>query len=339
MLKYNIHGNTDMGKKRTNNEDAFIAQTLWDKRHLLAVAIDGVGGYEGGEVAAEIAQTTIVDYLQNYSNDEQFDLLIQAVIRANNAIFEERKVRENCEQMSCVLTAALFDLDKGQLHLAHVGDTRLYCCENHVLTKLSHDHSDVGYQEEIGVLSEEAAMNHPQRNVVNRVVGVELHKIDDLFFIDSQTFPLVSNAIYLLCTDGLYDMLTSAEIVSVLEKDISTEEKVQGLIDFANEKGGKDNITVVLIEIDGEIELIQEDEIIENEKDIKINRKYHSLFLSLFCFILGAIVGWFARDIFFSCPHSKQGVIPNEERNLQCTPDTLDIINNDTITIDTITTI
>ena len=335
MLKYKIDGNTDMGKRRTNNEDAFIAQTIWDKRHLLAVAIDGVGGYEGGEVAAKIAKETIADYLRQYPDGEQLSLLKQAVIRANNTIFEERKICENCDYMACVLTAALFDLDKGQLHLAHVGDTRLYCYENHILTKLSHDHSDVGYQEEIGELSEEAAMNHPQRNVINRLMGAELHEIGDLNFIDSQTFPLVSNATYLLCSDGLCDMLTSAEIVSVLGKDISIKEKVQGLIDFANEKGGKDNITVVLVEIEGKIKLIQEDEIIENEKDRKTNRKYRSLFFSLFCIILGAIGGWFVRDIFQAKDVPITSTFPIDSLQIQST-DTLNIINSDTITTDTI---
>ncbi|MDE5639688.1 MAG: protein phosphatase 2C domain-containing protein, partial [Odoribacter sp.] len=82
-----FYGNTDMGKIRTNNEDAYIAQHIWDEDHVLAVAIDGVGGYEGGEVAAALARKCIVEYLEKYPNGERLELLKQAVVSANNTIF------------------------------------------------------------------------------------------------------------------------------------------------------------------------------------------------------------------------------------------------------------
>ena len=100
-------GNTDMGKVRKNNEDAFIAQNIWDDNHILAVVIDGVGGYEGGEIAAGLAQELIVKYLETYSNGERLDLLKQAVISANNEIFTARKQQQQYANMSCVLSAVI----------------------------------------------------------------------------------------------------------------------------------------------------------------------------------------------------------------------------------------
>lgn len=343
MLTFEIFGNTDIGKKRSNNEDAFIAQTLWDDKHLLAVAIDGVGGVESGEVAAQIAQTTIIEYLKEYSNGERLSLLVQSVIRANNTIFEERKVRRNCDRMACVLTAALFDLNHGQLHLAHVGDTRLYCFDNHNqdIIKLSLDHSEVGYQEDNGLLSEVEAMSHPHRNIIDRAVGMDLHGISDLDFIDSQTFSLIPGATYLLCSDGLSDMLTKAEIVSVLNQNISIEEKVPKLIDLANEKGGNDNITVVLVDIYGEIPAVQKDEDVFDSEQIESKQpketkgcpKWCCIALAFSCLLNGMFLGWYGHSAYINCrtPAETQKDTLKVPLN-----DTVNFINSDTMIINTI---
>ncbi|GHV23550.1 protein-serine/threonine phosphatase [Clostridia bacterium] len=240
-------GNTDQGKQRTNNEDAYIAQYVWDEKHLLVVAIDGVGGYEGGEVAAGIAQKTMVEYLEKYPNGERLDLLKQAVVFANNSIFKERQKLEKYAQMSCVLTAVVVEVEKKQINMVHVGDTRLYQYHKDELQKLSHDHSLVGYREEIGDLTEEEAMHHPQRNVISRDVGSEHHEIGDRDFLEAAVFPLLPDTTLLLCSDGLCDMITSAQITEVLQQKNSLEDKAEKLIEKANEAGGKDNITVVLV--------------------------------------------------------------------------------------------
>lgn len=247
MSAINFFGKTNMGMIRTNNEDAFIAQTIWDDKHILAVAIDGVGGYEGGEVAAALAQKSIVEYLEKYPDGEREELLKQAVVHANNTIFEERKLQPQYEKMSCVLTAALIDQESRSIFMAHVGDTRLYqYCEGE-FRKLSHDHSLVGYREEIGDLTEAEAMAHPQRNIISRDLG-SAHWEEDNREIEVNTFPLQPRSILLLCSDGLCDMVTSAQMKEVLEENIPLEEKVQALIDWANVAGGKDNVTVVLVE-------------------------------------------------------------------------------------------
>ena len=236
-----------MGKSRTNNEDAFVAELL-DDNTLLAIVIDGVGGYEGGEVAAEMAQTEIPSYLKEFDRGERIELLKQAVVSANNAICDRRQYDTARPNMSCVLTSVLVDMGRKVIDMVHVGDTRLYQYHSGVLRKLSHDHSYVGYCEEIGDLTEEQAMHHPQRNVISRSVGSERHGVSDPDFMEAVEFPLQPNSILLLCSDGLTDLVPSAQIASILDLKVSIEEKTKELIDVANEAGGKDNVTVVLVE-------------------------------------------------------------------------------------------
>lgn len=240
-------GLSDMGRQRSNNEDAFVVE-LMDDNAVLAVVIDGVGGYEGGEVAAAIAQKEIPAYLKQFKRGERLELLKQAVTHANNAIYEQRQKDEQRPNMSCVLTSALVDVEKKVIDMVHVGDTRLYQFHHGVLTKLSHDHSLVGYREEMGDLTEEQAMHHPKRNEISRDVGSELHEIDDRDFLEAEELPLQPNSILLLCSDGLTDLITSKQIVSILEQNIPLKAKNKMLVDAANEAGGKDNVTVVLVE-------------------------------------------------------------------------------------------
>lgn len=251
-MKYNtktsIVGKTDMGRVRTNNEDAFVAQTLWDENTFLAIAIDGVGGYEGGEIAADIARKTIPEFLMASSNGERVELLKQAVTAANNAIFEAREADPEHGQMSCVLTAAVIDVVQRQISMAHVGDSRLYSFHRGNLRKLSHDHSLIGYREEIGDLTEEEAMHHPQRNVIGRDVGSQKHKTNDDDFIEAQVFDLRPNTTLLFCSDGLTDMITSSAIKTILGQQANLDEKADALVKAALEAGGKDNVTVVLFE-------------------------------------------------------------------------------------------
>ena len=256
-------GNTDMGQIRSNNEDAFIAQYVWDEKHILAVAIDGVGGYEGGEIAASLAQKSIVEYLESYSNGERLELLKQAVIFANNRIYSERKNLPQYSSMSCVLTAILVEIESKLINMAHIGDTRLYQFANGEIVKLSHDHSLIGYREEIGELTEEEAMKHPQRNVIGRDVGSQFLESSGSDYIEVATFPLIPNSILLLCSDGLCDMITSEQMKVELEKDLPVKDKVNNLIKEANKAGGKDNVTVVLVES------INPECIISDKKDVE----------------------------------------------------------------------
>ncbi len=241
-------GVSDVGCRRDNNEDAYVVQTIWNDTTVLAVAIDGVGGYDGGERAAALAQEKIVEYLENYPNGELLGLLKRAVIYANNAIYNERSTVSQYSRMSCVLTAVLVDYRYRNIYMAHVGDTRLYSYVDGELVKLSHDHSYVGYLEEVGELSEEEAMQHPERNVISRDVGSQLLQNSEEKFVEVASFTLPPSSILMLCSDGLCDMITSLQMKQILQQDISIKEKCDALVAAANEAGGRDNVTVVLVE-------------------------------------------------------------------------------------------
>ena len=247
-MKASYFGNTDVGRVRRNNEDNLIVQQIWDDRHLLMVVIDGVGGNEGGEVAAEVARDSIIKYLEDFPNGKCLELLKLAVVNANNDIVQYKQFIPKYEQMGCVLTAVLIELDNGTINVVHIGDTRLYQYNNGVLQKLTHDHSFVGSLEEAGTLTEEEAMRHPHRNCIRRFLGDTVHMFEDKKFVDAVIFPIVSNSQLLLCSDGLYDMVTSTETCQILQLSITTEEKVQMLIDKANANGGRDNITAIVVD-------------------------------------------------------------------------------------------
>lgn len=264
-------GNTDVGQIRSNNEDAFIARYIWDENHILAVAIDGLGGYEGGEVAASLAQKCIVKYLESYPNGERLELLKQAVISANNTIFSERKEHPEYSDMGCVLTATLIEVENKRINMAHIGDTRLYQYVDGFLVKLSHDHSYVGYREEKGELTEEEAMRHPERSSLDRDMGSRFLESSGNNYVELATFPLNPNSILLLCSDGLCDMITSEQMKIELEKDITVQDKVANLIKEANNAGGLDNVTVVIVEFNAPltpiVEKIEEEKSQETEQE------------------------------------------------------------------------
>ncbi len=246
-------GATDKGLRRDNNEDAFVVQEVMEGRYIAACVIDGVGGYEGGEVAAALAKDTILEIL-SYNSDRAEDTLRSALRFANQKIFEEKERNPNHSKMSCVLTAALVDIKSNTVHYAHIGDTRLYLLRGATLVKLTRDHSFVGFLEDSGRLTEEAAMKHPKRNEINRALGFDplLDQKQDL--IETGFSPFLPGDILLLCSDGLSDMVNQNQMTNILSEKGSLEEKTHTLIRAANEAGGKDNITVVLVRNDKQVQ-------------------------------------------------------------------------------------
>ena len=241
-----IHGNTDTGLRRKANQDAMIMQPLGSKYKMLGAVIDGVGGYAGGERAAAVAKNAIEQYMQTPSGDT-LTMLREAVVYANNRIANERTDNEQLREMCCVLTAVVADAAAQRIYFVHVGDTRLYRFRDQKLQKLTRDHSLVGVQEDAGELSEQDAMKHPHRNQILREVGSTMHRLNDDDFLDYGTDALVPGDLLLLCSDGLTDMLTSEEISAILTDTVSLCEATDQLINSANNAGGADNITVILL--------------------------------------------------------------------------------------------
>lgn len=242
----NYFGITDTGKQRSNNEDAFIAQFTGDKKYIIACVIDGVGGYSGGEVAAAIARETIIDEINKSAGDIN-NTLVAAFHEANSKIFHERTVDKKHDSMACVCTLVAADLKQNQFHYAHVGDTRLYLLRDDSLIKISSDHSFVGFLEDSGRLTEEAAMNHPKRNEINKALGFEPNILNQQNYIETGSSPFLPGDTLLLCSDGLTDMVNKQDITDILTGQNSLKEKGKRLIDLANHNGGHDNVTAVLV--------------------------------------------------------------------------------------------
>lgn len=242
----NYFGKTDPGRQRTNNEDSFIAQPVFKGKMIVACVIDGVGGYAGGEVAAQLTREEIVHSLTKLPANITGQL-VATLESANDRIIREKAVNQQNEKMACVVTLALVDIENNIFYFAHVGDTRLYLFRDGSLIKITKDHSTVGFLEESGRLSEEAAMQHPRRNEVNKALGYETQLSLHKDFIDTGESPFLPGDAILLCSDGLTDMVPAGKIISILETDNSLAQKSEQLVAAANEAGGKDNITVVLV--------------------------------------------------------------------------------------------
>jgi serine/threonine protein phosphatase PrpC len=242
----NYFGITDTGRVRSNNEDTFIAEEISGTDFIIACAIDGVGGYTGGEVAAAIARKAILEKLSMPVGDLAL-LMREAIADANEQILLEKKQQKELEDMACVLTLALIDLGKNQFYYAHVGDTRLYLLRDRSLIKISKDQSFVGFMEDSGRLTEEQAMKHPKRNEINKALGFLSNITAQEDYIETGHSPFLPGDLLLLCSDGLSDMVNRHDITEILLEDADLDKKGLQLINEANANGGLDNITAVIV--------------------------------------------------------------------------------------------
>lgn len=247
----NFFGITDTGKQRQNNEDVFIAEKSGDGNFIIACVVDGVGGYAGGEIAAEIARATILEQLQYIAGDI-VPLLVNTFKIANQRIYDEKAQNKELNSMACVLTLAVADVINNKFYYAHVGDTRLYLLRDYSLIKISKDHSFVGFLEDSGRLTEEAAMDHPKRNEINKALGFTSEINHDPEFVETGSSPFLPGDILLICSDGLTDLVDKSKITNILTTNEDLSAKGKKLIEAANNRGGKDNVTVVLVHNDKE---------------------------------------------------------------------------------------
>lgn len=237
-----IIAQSDTGIVRQNNEDAMA----YDAELAVAVLADGMGGLEAGEVASGVAVNAIVEQLrQTPERSEQ--ALAGAVAGANAAVREA--AREAKVEMGTTVVAWLLT-DQGQCFVAHVGDSRVYRLRGDTLRCLTSDHSMVQQMVDDGVLSQAEALTSPHRNVITRALGLE-----DRIKVDVRSWVYAVGDIYLLCSDGLTDMVTEEEIGRTVARVLdggagSLAELAQALIGQANEAGGYDNISVLLIRPD-----------------------------------------------------------------------------------------
>lgn len=235
-IKY--FGATDTGKVRALNQDSFLASS---ELNLFVVA-DGMGGQAAGEVASSEAVASIADNLKNCENktnrEESFK---NAISLANNTIFSQGKDDLSKKGMGTTVVAArVFD---EEMMIANVGDSRAYLFRNQILEQITKDHSLMNQQFEAGIIDEEQLKHYPFPNIITRAVGSEPQVEVDIFNQKLQDEDLI-----LLCSDGLTTMVSDEDIGYILmlgENDL--EVTTDALIFRANEKGGSDNITVLLI--------------------------------------------------------------------------------------------
>lgn len=248
-----VAGATDVGRKRQLNEDVFLV----DEDLGVYLVADGMGGHAAGEVASRLAADEIFrgfsgrSVLSQESWPEHWDsdqsatanLLIDAILAGHERVTNAVSRDQNLKGMGTTVVVAVHPAASRNLVVCHVGDSRAYRLRHKRLETLTEDHSWVHEQVAAGFLTEEAARTHPLKNVVTQALGGSAEPKVDLLETE-----LMNGDVYLLCSDGLNSMLTDDEISAVLGNGASLEERARELIDLANDHGGNDNITVVLLE-------------------------------------------------------------------------------------------
>ena len=244
-LKLAVYGLSDVGLSREHNEDSIS----WDIDLGLIMLADGMGGHNAGEIASELAVTAIRDALLDVLTPEMLDTqmikcdeaLREAVVYANEEIHEQANRRIECAGMGTTVVITLFHDDK--VTYAHVGDSRIYRFRHGEIKQLTQDHSLVQEMIDNGYLSEEEAMISSSRNLITRALGIA----PDVE-VDVHTEALDRDDIYLLCSDGLSDLLGEEDMARLIsEYRLDLGEAAQKMVDLANERGGTDNISVILV--------------------------------------------------------------------------------------------
>jgi serine/threonine protein phosphatase PrpC len=249
-MQIKAYGLTHVGRQRQHNEDAFLVA---EEAKLYLVA-DGMGGHAAGEIASRIAVDSISEFILHtreddgtwpHAYDEQFkrstNRLMAAVRLANTRVLEAMRKDARLRGMGTTVVACLADDDT--ISVAHVGDSRAYLVRDGRLSRLTNDHSWVFEQVQAGMLTEEEAEKHPLRNVITRALGGALSVSPDAAEVEAKP-----GDVYLLCSDGLTGMLPEEEILRVVHENRDDLERgCQELIDKANERGGLDNVTAILV--------------------------------------------------------------------------------------------
>ncbi|RLD90709.1 MAG: hypothetical protein DRJ13_17905 [Bacteroidetes bacterium] len=262
---------TDPGSRGRLNEDSFeiTAFTISeddDTPVLLAIIADGIGGHKAGEIASKIAVATIISSVAESDGTDPLWILKSALLEANHSITSEAETDDSRKGMGSTVACALV-IDSA-LYIATLGDSRLYLIRDNVIQQLNIDHTWVQEALEVGVINSEEARNHPRRHLIRSYLGSSDPIHPDLrLYMDSeenqeqakanQGLPLVPGDQVLICTDGLTDLVDDEEILEIITGEDSKDEQLQKLVDLANQRGGHDNITVVVLQAPG-VELFED---------------------------------------------------------------------------------
>ena len=244
-MMYEICALTDQGLVRKNNEDA----VAFDQHTGLCLLADGMGGYNAGEVASAMAVTSLTQELNSWLvhaghrapvKDVRWMMKI-CVESANQAIFEAACNNPDHEGMGTTLVASIFA--DNRLVLGHVGDSRCYRLRHDTLLQLTKDHSMLQEQVDAGLMTPEQARVSPHRNLITRALGVE-----SSVRVDINEHRVELGDLYLMCSDGLSDMVEQRVMTEVLSASGTLAKKAETLVQVANDSGGRDNISVLLVQ-------------------------------------------------------------------------------------------
>jgi len=237
-----VHGATDVGKERTVNEDYFIL----DREKNLFIVADGMGGHNAGDIASKNATQIVDEYLKidlinNIRGDNRKirETIIKSLLHAHLKILEMADKNSQYQGMGCTIVAAL--IMGNSLHLCHVGDARAYICNEKGMVLLTRDHSFVMDLVEKGKLTKEEARLSPMKNKLHQAIGAS-----KTINPDYKHYILKNDDKILLCSDGLWEMMSDDQIYMVLKQDKPAKKICDTLIKMANNAGGYDNITAIV---------------------------------------------------------------------------------------------
>jgi PPM family protein phosphatase len=239
-----VFAKSDIGKAREMNQDAYYASQPSETVGLYIVA-DGMGGYNGGEVASTLAVTTAKNYIENnfaqieHTKEKIEELVKNAIEYANMVVYEKSKEVKMLEGMGTTMEVAL--VKDNRVYIGHVGDSRIYRIRKNFIRKLTTDHSYVEKLVKDGTITREEALHHPKKNMLTKALGCTS-------FVEPDTMVkgFLKDDILVITSDGLTNMVKDEEIYNTITENVDTAAEI--LVEKANEAGGLDNITVIIVQ-------------------------------------------------------------------------------------------
>lgn len=240
----NTIGKSDVGKVRTTNQDTYHISKISDNV-AWSVVCDGMGGASGGNVASLVAVGALSDNINRNFNVQMEDesiknLIVSSIVNAN--VLVNQKAHQNSELSGMGTTVVLTFLNGKNAHIAHAGDSRAYLIKENDIFQITHDHTMVQYLVDTGEITVEEAKNHPKKHLITRALGVQ-ENID----VEYNYLQLDRNDKIIMCSDGLTNLVEPNEILRIT-KENAIDVAIEVLVELANERGGTDNITVVMME-------------------------------------------------------------------------------------------
>ena len=239
-----VFAKTDIGKARDINQDSYYISEITNKI-LLYIVADGMGGYQGGEVASKLAANSVKNYLEsNFAETikdkfEIMKLIKNAMEYANLVVYEQSKTVKELEGMGTTLEVCL--IYGNRAYIGHVGDSRIYRIRKNIIRKLTTDHSYVEKLVKEGTITREESYNHPKKNMLMKALGCSPYVEPDV-----SVKGFLKDDIIVMTSDGLTNMVKDEEIYKLVKDDINNA--TENLINLANDRGGYDNITVVILD-------------------------------------------------------------------------------------------